>query len=122
MPNATQATQATGDSAQAQPAGERNQRRTLEGTVVSNKMEKTITVQVERTFKHRKYGKYLRRRKRYHAHVPAGTVEGGKLNLGDRVEIMQSRPISKLVRWRFVRVVTVAVERGVDVATLGGVT
>lgn len=118
----------TQDGAQAQQASARNQRRTLEGKVVSAKMDKTITVQVERTFKHAKYGKYLRRRKRYHAHVPDGAVQGqagggpgGKLNVGDRVVIMQSRPISKLVRWRFVRVVAAAVERGIDVTTLGGV-
>jgi small subunit ribosomal protein S17 len=94
----------------------RNQRRTLTGKVVSNKMQKTITVQVERTFKHAKYGKYLRKRKRYHAHLPEGS-----LNLGDVVEIAATRPISKLVRWRFVRVVNAAVERGADVSELGGV-
>jgi small subunit ribosomal protein S17 len=93
----------------------RTPRRTLVGTVVSTKMQKTITVQVERTFKHPKYGKYLRRRKRYHAHVPQGGV-----NMGDQVEIMSTRPISKLVRWRLVRVVRAAIERGADVSELGG--
>ena len=91
----------------------RTPRRTLIGTVVSTKQEKTITVQVERTYKHPKYGKFMRERKRYHAHVPNGGV-----SLGDRVEIMSSRPISKLKHWRLVRVVASAVERGAEVSEL----
>lgn len=89
----------------------RTPRRTLTGTVVANKQAKTITVQVERTYKHAKYGKYMRERKRYHAHV-----DEGRPNLGDVVEIMSTRPISKLKRWRLVRVVTAAVERGAEVS------
>ena len=96
----------------------RTPRRTLIGTVVSTKQEKTITVQISvrrgvRPNKHPKYGKFMRERKRYHAHVPNGGV-----SLGDRVEIMSSRPISKLKHWRLVRVVASAVERGAEVSEL----
>jgi small subunit ribosomal protein S17 len=101
-------------SAQAgESAPERTPRRTLTGTVVSTKMAKTITVQVERTYRHAKYGKFMRERKRYHAHV-----EEGQVNLGDMVEIMSSRPLSKLKRWRLVRVVAAAVERGAEVSAI----
>lgn len=79
---------------------ERSQRRVLEGTVTSNAMAKTITVEVERTFKHAKYGKFVRKAKRYHAHD-----ESGQAGKGDRVEIMACRPISKTKRWRLVRIV-----------------
>ena len=97
----------------SQPTSERTPRRTLTGTVVSTKMAKTITVQVERTYRHAKYGKFMRERKRYHAHV-----EEGQVNLGDLVEIMSARPISKLKRWRLVRVVAAAVERGAEVSAV----
>lgn len=88
----------------------RTPRRTLVGTVVSTKMDKTITVQVERMYQHPKYGKYIRERKRYHAHA-----ENGAAKDGDTVEIMSTRPLSKLKRWRLVRVVAAAVDRGADV-------
>jgi small subunit ribosomal protein S17 len=78
----------------------RTRRRTLEGVVTSDKMDKTITVVVERTFKHAKYKKYVRKAKKYHAHD-----EQGEAKVGDRVEIAESRPMSKLKRWRLVRVV-----------------
>jgi len=92
----------------------RTPRRTMVGTVVSTKMEKTLTVQVERMYRHAKYGKFLRERKRYHVHAP----EGGA-SLGDVVEVMSTRPISKLKRWRLVKVVTKAVERGAEVSEIG---
>ena len=98
-------------------AGERNQRRTLIGIVTSTKMQQTLTVQVERTFRHRKYGKFMRERKRYHVHA-----ENGAANVGDKVEIIGTRPISKLKRWRLVRVVAAGIERGVDVASIAGTT
>jgi small subunit ribosomal protein S17 len=79
---------------------DRSVRRGLEGTVTSNAMAKTITVEVERTYKHGKYGKFVRKAKKYHAHDEKG--EAGK---GDRVEIMACRPYSKTKRWRLVRVV-----------------
>ena len=90
---------------------QRGLRRTLTGVVTSTKMEKTITVQVERTFKHPKYKKYVRRNKKVHVHDPESTAK-----VGDTVEIMASRPISKIVRWRLVGIVTAALDRGVDVA------
>ena len=77
----------------------RHARRTLIGTVTSTKTQKTITVEVERTFKHAKYGKYLRRRKRYLAHD-----ERGEAQLGDNVELVSTRPLSKRKRWRLLRV------------------
>jgi len=81
-------------------APERSVRRALEGTVTSNAMAKTITVEVERTYKHGKYGKFVRKAKKYHAHDEKG--EAGK---GDRVEIMACRPYSRTKRWRLLRVV-----------------
>lgn len=92
---------------------DRTIRRTLTGVVVSNKMAKTITVQVERTYQHPKYGKYVRRRKRYHAHVET------HVNVGDEVEIMATRPLSALKRWRFVRVVKAAADRGIEISAIG---
>ena len=80
---------------------ERHSRRTLIGIVGSAKTEKTITVEVERTFKHPKYGKYLRRRKRYMAHD-----EQGSARPGDTVEIASTRAMSKRKRWRLLRVVS----------------
>lgn len=88
----------------------RNARRTIEGVVTSDKMAKTITVVVVRTYKHPKYGKYLRVRKKYHAHD-----EKGEAKTGDKVELMACRPLSRLKRWRLVRVI----ERGVMTAELG---
>jgi small subunit ribosomal protein S17 len=78
----------------------RDSRRTLLGTVISTKTEKTITVEVQRTFKHAKYGKYLRKRKRYLAHD-----EEKKAQVGDAVEIASTRPISKRKRWRLLHVI-----------------
>jgi small subunit ribosomal protein S17 len=84
----------------------RSPRRTLTGRVTSTKTHKTITVLVERTFKHAKYGKYVRKNKRYHVHD-----EEERSGEGDLVEIMETRPISKLKSWRLVRVVQAAPER-----------
>ena len=78
----------------------RNMRRTIEGIVVSDKMAKTITILVERTYKHPKYKKYVRKQQRYHAHD-----ENGEAKLGDRVEVRACRPLSRLKRWTLVRVV-----------------
>jgi small subunit ribosomal protein S17 len=78
----------------------RNQRRTIEGTVTSDQCAKTITVQVERTYKHPKYKKYVRKMARYHAHD-----EKSEAKRGDRVEIQSCRPLSKTKRWTLVRVI-----------------
>ena len=81
--------------AQAKPA----LKRTLVGRVVSNKMQKTVTVLVERKVKHPIYGKYIVKSTKYHAHAEDA------LNEGDTVEIQESRPISKTKAWVVTRVV-----------------
>ncbi len=76
---------------------ERNLRRTRTGVVVSNKMDKTISVKVERRLKHPIYGKFVKRSKKFFAHD-----EQNECNIGDVVTIMETRPLSKLKRWRLV--------------------
>lgn len=88
----------------------RGMRRMLYGVVTSTKMQKTITVQVQRTFKHPKYKKYVRESKKVHAHDEDGTA-----HVGDVVELGSMRPMSKLKRWRLVSVVEAAPDRGVTV-------
>jgi small subunit ribosomal protein S17 len=77
-------------------------KRTLVGRVVSNKMQKTVTVLVERKVKHPIYGKYIVKSTRYHAHTE------DRINEGDTVEIQESRPISKTKTWRVTRLVEAA--------------
>ena len=91
----------------------RTSRRTLTGTVTSTKGSKTITVLVTRTFRHAKYGKYMRRQKKYHAHDER--EEAGE---GDMVEIAATRPISKLKCWRLLRILEAAPERGLEVQAI----
>jgi small subunit ribosomal protein S17 len=74
---------------------ERGYGRTLTGVVRSNKMAKTITVEVVRTVRHAKYNKFLKKRARYYAHD-----EKGQAGVGDTVVIVEASPISKLKRWR----------------------
>ncbi len=74
--------------------------RTLTGKVVSNKMDKTISVEIERVIKHPTYGKYMRRRSRLLAHD-----ENNECNEGDTVSIKQCRPLSRRKAWSLVRVV-----------------
>jgi small subunit ribosomal protein S17 len=74
-------------------------RRELQGTVVSDKMDKTIVVQVSRRYRHPKYKKYVNERKRYKAHD-----EKNEAKAGDKVVIVESRPISRDKRWRLQRV------------------
>ncbi len=81
-------------------AMEQQHARTVIGTVVSNKSDKTITVYVERLVKHPKYQKYIKRSTKFYAHDEANTC-----NIGDIVEIKQVRPISKKKTWDLVRVV-----------------
>ena len=71
--------------------------RTLTGRVVSNKMQKTVTVLIERKVKHPLYGKYITRSTKYHAHTEEA------LNEGDLVEIKECRPMSKTKNWLVVR-------------------
>jgi small subunit ribosomal protein S17 len=79
---------------------ERNLRKTRVGVVSSNKMDKTITVKVERKIKHPLYGKFLKKTTSFHAHD-----EKNECSIGDIVKIMESRPLSKTKRWRLVEVV-----------------
>ena len=74
--------------------------RTVEGRVVSNKMQKTVTVLVERQVKHGLYGKYIKRSTKLHAHD-----EEGKCKEGDVVRVSECRPLSKTKNWRVVEVV-----------------
>jgi small subunit ribosomal protein S17 len=78
---------------------EENSNRTLSGRVVSNAMEQTITVLVERRVKHPLYGKFLRRSMKLHAHD-----EQNECNTGDLVQVEQCRPLSKTKCWRLVEV------------------
>jgi small subunit ribosomal protein S17 len=79
---------------------ERNLRKTKLGVVSSNKMDKTITVSVERKVKHPLYGKFVKKSTKFHAHD-----EKNECSIGDMVKIMESRPLSKTKRWRLVEVV-----------------
>ena len=78
--------------------------RTLIGTVTSDKMDKTVTVLVERRVKHPLYGKYIVENKKYHAHD-----ESNSCGMGDKVEIAESRPMSKTKSWKVTRIVEKAV-------------
>jgi small subunit ribosomal protein S17 len=78
--------------------------RALVGRVVSDKMDKTVTVLVERKVKHPLYGKIIRRSKKYHAHD-----ENNEFHEGDLVEIQESRPIAKTKAWRVSKLVEKAV-------------
>ena len=73
---------------------ERNLRKTKLGVVSSNKMDKTITVNVERKVKHPLYGKFVKKSTKFHAHD-----EKNECSIGDTVKIMESRPLSKTKRW-----------------------
>jgi small subunit ribosomal protein S17 len=83
-----------------QSAETRNLRKERIGVVTSNKMDKTITVAVERKVKHPIYGKFIKKTTRFHAHD-----EKNEASIGDTVRIMETRPMSKLKRWRLVEIV-----------------
>ena len=78
---------------------ERNLRKTRVGLVVSNKMDKTIVVAVQDNVKHPIYGKIIKRTLKLHAHDEENTC-----NIGDKVEVMETRPLSKTKRWRLVEI------------------
>jgi len=78
---------------------ERNLRKERIGQVVSNKMQKTITVTVDRKVKHPIYGKFVSKTTKFTAHD-----ESDECNIGDTVKIMETRPLSKRKRWRLVEV------------------
>ena len=79
---------------------ERNLRKTRSGLVVSNKMEKSIVVAVERKVKHPIYGKFVKKTTKFHAHD-----EKSECTIGDIVKIMETRPLSKTKRWRLVEII-----------------
>jgi small subunit ribosomal protein S17 len=81
------------------PAAERGRRKVREGLVVSDKMDKTVVVAVEARVKHRLYGKVLRQTSRLKAHD-----ENNSAAVGDRVRVMETRPLSATKRWRLVEI------------------
>ena len=78
----------------------RNFRKERTGVVFSNKMDKTITIAVKWKEKHPIYGKFVNKTKKYHAHD-----EKNECNIGDTVRIMETRPLSKLKRWRLTEII-----------------
>ena len=79
---------------------ERKIRKQRVGVVTSNKMEKSITISVERKLKHPIYGKFVKKSKKFMAHD-----EANECNIGDIVKITESRPLSKSKRWRLVEII-----------------
>ncbi len=79
---------------------ERNLRKERIGVVVSNKMQKSIVVEIERREKHPIYGKFIKKTNRFMAHD-----ENEECNIGDTVRIMETRPLSKRKRWRLVEII-----------------
>ena len=79
---------------------ERNLRKVRVGYVVSDKMDKTVVISIEDNVKHPVYGKIIKRTLKVHAHDEENTC-----GIGDKVEIMETRPLSKTKRWRIVRVI-----------------
>ncbi len=75
-------------------ANQEKHQRTAIGRVISNKMDKSVVVNIERKVKHPVYGKYISKSKKLHVHDPENT-----LNVGDRVQIKECRPISKTKSW-----------------------
>ena len=87
------------DQTSTTPSSERGFRKTREGLVTSNKMDKTVTVVVEDRVKHALYGKVMRRDHKLKAHD-----EANECGMGDRVLIMETRPLSATKRWRVVQI------------------
>jgi small subunit ribosomal protein S17 len=87
------------ESSNLTPMEERGLRKTRVGTVTSTSMQKSITVTVERKLKHPIYGKFVKRSKNFMAHD-----ETNDCKVGDLVKIMETRPLSKLKRWRLVEI------------------
>ncbi|MDP2646741.1 MAG: 30S ribosomal protein S17 [Desulfobacterales bacterium] len=82
----------------------RGLKRQLIGTVVSNKMDKSVVIQVERLVKHKLYQKYVRRRSKFSAHD-----KNNECQVGDKVSITESRPLSKTKRWQVSKIIQKAV-------------
>ena len=81
-------------------AEERNQRKVRQGIVVSDKNDKTIVVKIEERKPHPVYGKMMTTTKKLHAHD-----EGNEAGIGDTVQVMETRPLSKMKRWRLLKIV-----------------
>jgi small subunit ribosomal protein S17 len=90
----------------------RGKRRVEIGVVTSDKMNKTRRVEIPRLVKHARYGKYIRRRTICHVHD-----EANQSHVGDKVEIMETRRLSKLKTWRLLRVIAKAPEQALTVET-----
>ena len=86
-------------AADAEASPSRSARKVREGTVVSNKMDKTAVVAVIERVRHPKYGKFMMRTKKLYAHD-----ETNDANIGDKVRVMETRPLSKNKRWRVVEI------------------
>jgi small subunit ribosomal protein S17 len=89
------------DTQEPQPADQRGSRRTIIGTVTSSTMDKTVVVTVVRRVRDRRFHKFLTNRIRYKAHD-----EKNVCKVGDVIEIVESRPISRTKRWRYLRTIT----------------
>ena len=88
------------ESEKEQTEASRGQEKSREGVVVSDKMHKTVVVEVLRQVKHATYGKYLKRSTKYFAHD-----EKDECGVGDRVRIVETRPLSKMKAWRVQKVI-----------------
>lgn len=86
-------------SESATPVSERNLRKTRIGEVVSDAMDKTVVVKVVNRVPHPKFGKIIKQSSKFHAHD-----EKNEAKIGDRVSIMETRPLSRLKRWRLVEI------------------
>jgi small subunit ribosomal protein S17 len=95
MADMAETTETTGTQETAAAAPERGRRQVKVGRVVSNKMDKTVVVAVAETFTHRLYHRTIKQTKKLYAHD-----EENRCNVGDEVEIVSSRPLSKTKRWR----------------------
>ena len=99
----------------AEKGGARNVHRASKvGVVVSDKMDKTAVVAVERRVRHAAYKRIIRRTSRFFAHD-----EGNKAHVGDQVEIVETRPMSRNKRWRIARIITRAPEKGREAGSRG---
>lgn len=88
------------DNEQKISVAERNLRKTRTGKVVSDKMDKTIVVAIVDNIKHPKYGKVMHRTVKVHAHD-----ENNECGIGDKVSVMETRPLSKTKRWRLIEII-----------------
>ena len=97
----TNSTENASGSPESGPSGtERAQRKVMRGTVISNKMQKTLVVQVDRKVRHPMYEKFVSKRTKLYAHD-----ENNEARVGDVVDVTHTRPLSKMKCWRLVRIV-----------------